>query len=218
MIGVYGGTFNPVHYGHLRTALEVRELFELTQLNLIPCRLPPHRNQPEVEPEQRMQMLELAIAGVPEFRADRCELDRSGPSYMVDTLRSLREENASASLLMFVGSDAFAGLERWQRWQALFDYAHVVVMTRPGYALPAMGEFLCNRICRDKTLLRTRKSGLLYFQPVTALDIAATAIRALIASGRNPKFLLPDNVIAYIRQQGLYLSSNQDSECKQKNY
>jgi len=207
-IGIYGGTFNPVHYGHLRTALEVKELFELEQLRLIPCRLPPHRDQPDVDGEMRLAMLQLAIADTSGLLADRRELDREGPSYMVDTLTSLRTENPDKGLMLFIGADAFAGLERWHQWRKLFDYAHVVVMTRPACPMPAMSDFLRGRLCDDLDQLLKQTAGNLYFQAVTALDISATQIRRLILAGRNPRFLLPDPVIAYIRQHQLYLSSN----------
>lgn len=218
MIGVYGGTFNPVHYGHLRTALEVCEHFALDGLRLIPCRLPPHRQHPEVSAELRLRMLEIAAADTPEFVVDRRELDRDGPSYMVDTLLSLRAEFADRSLVLFIGADAFAGLERWHRWQDLFEYAHLVVMTRPGYSMPVLANILQRRLARDGAELRAQPAGLLMFQPVTALAISATEIRGLVAAGRNPKFLLPESVIDFIRQHRLYVTSNQDIECKQKFY
>lgn len=210
MIGVYGGTFNPVHYGHLRTAMEVCEYFALDCLRLIPCRLPPHRQHPEVSAELRLRMLEIAVADTPEFVVDRRELDRDGPSYMVDTLHSLRADFADLPLVLFLGADAFAGLERWHRWQDLFEYAHLVVMTRPGYGMPALADFFQRRLTRDRVELRVQPAGLLLFQPVTALAISATEIRGLVAAGRNPKFLLPDSVIAFIRQHRLYVTSNQD--------
>ncbi len=205
MIGIYGGTFNPVHYGHLRTALEVKELFDLEQLRLIPCRLPPHRHEPDVGGEMRLAMLNLAIEDAPGLVSDRRELDREGPSYMVDTLASLQAENQDEALILFIGADAFAGLEHWHLWQRLFDYAHVVVMTRPACQMPVISDFLRERLCEDRRQLQQKKSGRLFFQAVTALDISATAIREMIASGRDPKFLLPDAVLAYIRQHQLYL-------------
>lgn len=205
MIGVYGGTFNPVHFGHLRTALEVKELFNLDQLRLIPCRLPAHRDEPEAPAELRLQMLEAAIADTPGFYVDRRELERSGPSYMVDTLQSLRAElDRDTPLLLFIGADAFAGLERWHEWQRLFDFAHVVVMTRPGFVSDVLPTFLQQRLAKQPEQLHRRASGCLYFQEVTALAISATAIRQLLAAGRSPQFLLPDRVIALIRRHQLY--------------
>ena len=217
MIGVYGGTFNPVHFAHLRTALEVKELFALEQIRLIPCRMPAHRDEPDVNPEMRLAMLQMATADVPEFVVDRRELDRGGPSYMVDTLHSLRAEYPHSSLILFIGADAFAGLERWHQWQHLFDYAHVVVMTRPGFVLPECSTFLRQRLSADQNDLQHQSAGRLFFQTVTALDISATEIRTLIRRGRDPRFLLPDSVLAYIRQHQLYLTPGQDSECKQNN-
>jgi nicotinate-nucleotide adenylyltransferase len=210
MIGIYGGTFNPVHFGHLRTALEVGELFQLGQLRLIPCRLPPHREQPDVDGELRLQMLQLAVADTPQLQVDRRELDRDGPSYMVDTLQSLTTEYPASGLMLLIGTDAFAGLERWHRWQHLFDFAHIVVMTRPGYQMPQLSRFLQQRLAEDRNQLTETAAGLLYFQAVTALDISATAVRDLIAAGCNPKFLLPDAVIDFIHQHQLYLPPTQD--------
>lgn len=218
MIGIYGGTFNPVHFGHLRTALEVGELFQLDALRLIPCRLPPHRQLPQVDGELRWQMLQRAVADTPALTPDRRELDRDGPSYMIDTLQSLAQENPAHGLLLFIGTDAFAGLEHWHRWHSLFEFAHIVVMTRPGYQMPALSTFLQQRLCHEHTALRQQKAGNLLFQPVTALEISSTAIRDIIAAGRNPKFLLPDAVIDFIHQHQLYLSSTQDCECKQNNF
>ncbi len=206
-IGVYGGTFNPVHYGHLRTALEVGEHFNLDQLRMIPCHLPAHRPAPDVAGDMRMAMLQLALVDTPGLQADGRELDRGGASYMVETLQSLLEEHPGATLLLFVGLDAFAGLESWYQWQRLFEFAHVVVMTRPACELPALSEFFRLRCCEDKRQLLKSRAGQLYFQSVTALDISATLIRELIAAGRNPQFLLPDAVIRYIRLHHLYFAS-----------
>jgi len=204
MIGVYGGTFNPIHYGHLRTALEVKVLFNLDQLRLIPCRKPPHREQPEVSGQMRLEMLQLAIKGVAGFIADSRELDRQGPSYMVDTLRSLRQEMPEQSIILFIGADAFLGLEKWYCWQQLFDFAHLVVMTRPGFSLSPESEFLRQRLVNQREMLAAKSAGYLLFQAVTPLDISATQIRQIIATDGNPQFLLPDAVLAFIRQHQLY--------------
>ena len=205
MIGIYGGTFNPVHHGHLRTALEVKELFNLEQLRLIPCRMPPHRDEPDVSGEMRMQMLKLAIAGTPGLQIDRRELEREGASYMVDTLQSLSEElGGDKALALFIGSDAFAGLESWHQWRRLFHYAHIVVMTRPGFSRQQLPDFFSRRLVDNRELLQTRSNGCLFFQAVTLLDISATQIRRIIAAGGNPQFLLPESVLAFIRQNKLY--------------
>ncbi|MDT8406051.1 MAG: nicotinate-nucleotide adenylyltransferase [Methylococcales bacterium] len=204
MIGVYGGTFDPVHFGHLRTALEVFQDFCLEELKLIPCRLPAHRDQPGASAEHRCAMLTLAITDCSGLAVDRRELERDGPSYMVDTLASIRAEIGDQPLALFIGGDAFLSLTYWHRWRALFDYAHIIVMTRPGYSEPELNHFFYSRRCTDVQRLTTQPSGQLCFHPVTALDISASKIREAIAKGQNPKFLTADKVLAYIDEQALY--------------
>jgi nicotinate-nucleotide adenylyltransferase len=220
MIGIYGGTFNPVHYGHLRTALEVKELFNLEQLRLIPCHIPAHRDEPDVSAEMRLQMLQLAIADAKGLQIDRRELDRQGPSYMVDTLQSLRQElGAELSLVLFIGADAFAGLPRWHQYRRLFDYAHIVVMTRPGFSLPPLADEFQQRLLSDAADLQNRPAGGLFFQTVTLLDISATQIREIVATGHNPQFLLPASVLAFIYQHQLYRATplTTGNKCKVTN-
>lgn len=204
MIGIFGGTFDPVHYGHLRSALEVKELFGLDEVRLIPCKLPPHRDQPGATPIMRLDMLQIAIHDQPGLVVDSRELDREGPSYMVDTLKSMREDFPKQPLLLFIGSDAFEKLRSWYRWQQLFDFAHIVVLTRPGYALAEVDEFFSARLTADQSELSSTLVGRVFFQPVTQLDISATAIREMIARKQSPRFLLPDGVIKYIHQNRLY--------------
>ena len=204
MIGIFGGTFDPIHYGHLRSALEVKEIFGLTEIRLIPSAQPPHREQPAATAQKRLQMLELAIKNQPGLIIDTRELNRQGASYMVDTLKSLRQEFKDEPLLLFIGSDAFNNLKTWHQWQHLFDLAHIVVMTRPGFKRQTLDEFFKARLADDITELAHNAAGKLYFQQVSQLDISATAIRNMIAEQQNPGFLLPDTVIAYIRQHRLY--------------
>ncbi len=204
MIGIFGGTFDPIHYGHLRSALEVKEIFGLTEVRLIPSAQPPHREQPAATALMRLQMLELAVKNQPGLIIDTRELNRNGVSYMVDTLKSLRKEFKDEPLLLFVGSDAFNHLKTWYQWQHLFDFAHIVVMTRPGFNILNLDEFFKARLANEITELAHNLEGKLYFQQVTQLDISATAIRDMIMEQRNPGFLLPDTVIAYIRQHKLY--------------
>ena len=209
MIGIFGGTFNPVHYGHLRSALEVKDVFGLEEVRLIPCANPPHREQPAVTAKQRMQMLGLAIKNQPGLKIDTRELDRSRlsdqtPSYMVDTLKSLRLELKDQPLLLCIGSDAFNYLTGWHQWQHLFDYAHVVVLTRPGFEAQKLDDFFKARLANAIKELAQQSAGKLFLSQVTQLDISATAIRNMIANKQNPGFLLPDAVIEYIKQHQLY--------------
>lgn len=204
MIGIYGGTFDPVHFGHLRTALEVKEIFALDEIRLIPCYLPPHRESPLATAPIRLRMLELALEGRQGMIIDTREIDRGGSSFMVDTLASVRSEMDDRPLLLFVGADAFKGLTAWYQWRRLFDYAHLVVMTRPGFDATMNDDYLTACITQDIESLRNQPSGRLYFQDVTRLEISATAIRKIVAEGRDPGFLLPESVIQYIHQNQLY--------------
>lgn len=204
MIGIFGGTFDPVHYGHLRSALEVKEIFRLDEVRLIPSAQPPHRQAPQASVAMRLEMLKLAVQNQPGFIVDTREIDRAGASYMVVTLESLRHDFPGQSLLLFIGSDAFNQLTSWYEWQRLFDFAHVVVLTRPGFSTIQLDDFFIDRQAVSKQELLEHLAGKLYFQAITQLDISATAIRTIIARQRNPVFLLPDAVIAYIKQNRLY--------------
>jgi nicotinate-nucleotide adenylyltransferase len=206
-IGIFGGTFDPVHFGHLRPVLEVLEELQLAEIRLIPCHIPPHRASPKVSADHRLDLLQAAIAGVPGLVADERELRRSGPSYTVDTLASLRGEFPHASLCLILGMDSFLGLPRWHRWQELARLAHLVVLDRPGNVRPVEGElaeWLAERRVDSPARLGTTSAGAVYFHPVTQLDISATKIRRLIADGRPPRFLMPEAVWQRIAAQGLY--------------
>jgi nicotinate-nucleotide adenylyltransferase len=205
MIGILGGTFDPIHYGHLRSALEVKEIFDLKEIRLIPSGQPPHREQPAANPQMRLQMLELAIKNHPGFVADNRELRRTGPSYMVDTLKSLREEFPETPLLLFIGTDAFNQLKTWYQWPLISTFAHIIVMIRPGFNPHQQDDSFIKLLTINPTELAHTPAGKIYFHQVSQLDISATAIRNMIAKHQNPGFLLPDTVIAYIRQHKLYL-------------
>ena len=204
MIGIYGGTFNPVHYGHLRTALEIKNLLGLSELRLVPCRLPPHKDEPDVSAEQRFKMLQLAVSRCSGMLADPCELEREGPSYMVDTLAQLKQKLPSETLILIMGMDAFHGLESWSRWQHLFELAHIVVMTRPGFNIKGIAAPLATRLLTSFEQLSQQSAGGLWFQEVTQLNISATQIRGLLANRGDVRFLMPEQVLDFIEQHGLY--------------
>lgn len=204
MIGIFGGTFDPVHYGHLRAALEVKEIFRLDEIRLIPSAKPPHRPAPKVSPAMRLEMLKLAVAIQPGFIVDKREIDRAGDSYMLMTLESLRQDFPDKPLLLFIGSDAFNRLDTWYRWRQLFDLAHVVVLTRPGYLIGKLDDFYASRQASKPVQLIEQLAGKLYFQTITQLDISATAIRTMIAQNNSPRFLLPEAVLTYIYKHQLY--------------
>ncbi len=204
MIGIYGGTFDPVHFGHLRTALEIKEIFSLDEVRLIPCAQPAHREIPLTSPQRRLKMLGLAVQDHQGLVIDKRELDRTGFSYMIDTLKSLRNENTSHPLLLIIGTDAFQDLESWHQWQNLFDYAHIIVITRPTYQQQELSNLLTSKLTKNKDKLKSEISGYLFFQSVTQLDISASMIRDIIKEGLNPAFLLPNPVIEYIKTNQLY--------------
>ncbi len=212
LVGMFGGTFDPVHNAHLRVALDVVEQGGLDRLHLIPCRVPPHRGDPDVTAQQRLAMLERAAAGEPRFHVDDRELRRDGPSYTVDTLRSLRTEDPDAHLLLLIGTDSFLSLPRWDRWQGLTDYAHLVVMERPeaNTPMPAqLKDWLAGRETPDWATLHRERAGRVLFQAVTPMAVSATDIRQRLRDGRSPRYLLPDAVWDYIRDNGLYGAGRQ---------
>ena len=210
MIGIYGGTFDPVHYGHLRTALEVKEAVGLTEVRFVPCRAPPHRDSPGASPEQRLQMLQAALTDAESgFGIDTRELARPGPSYMVETLLSIRAEIGAEPLSLIIGLDALQGLHRWHRWRELFDLAHILVMRRPGSAPPLADELAMALDPRRSELpdpLRATSAGYVYFVEVTQLDISATRIRSAVAMGLSPRYLTADAVLYLIDRLQLYRS------------
>ena len=213
-VGLFGGTFDPVHFGHLRSALELKEQLGLESVYLLPCHIPPHRGEPHASAEQRRTMLELAIAGEPELLLDGRELERPGPSYMVETLQLLRRQHGvSRPLCLIIGADAFLGLPNWYHWQELVQLAHIVVAHRPGWLLDEavleapLRELLHQHRLFEAQQLGDSPAGGVLFQAVTQLAISASEIRQRIADGGSANYLLPQPVWDYIRQQNLYYRS-----------
>lgn len=206
MIGIFGGTFDPVHYGHLRAALEAKEIFDLDEMRLIPSAQPPHRNAPEVPAAMRLAMLKLAVEGQPGFIADSREIERPGASYMAITLESLRREFPDRPLILFIGGDAFEKLTSWYAWQTLFGLGHLVVLTRPFCGASPLDAFFTEKLVSDPALLRESLAGYLYFQDITQLDISATKIRSMFVQGKSPRYLMPESVIDFIHEHRLYRS------------
>lgn len=208
-IALFGGTFDPVHYAHLRCADEAREKLGLETLYLLPAGHPPHRALPQAGNRQRLEMLRLALPEFPHLRIDTRELERDGPSYMVDTLQELRAESPSGPVLLVVGQDTANHLQSWHRWQGLFELAHIVILTRPGATLEYRSELarqIQQRMVTDvQTLLQSKAGGVLNLQ-VTAINICATTIKSMLRLGRLPRAMLPGPVLDYINDQGLYLS------------
>jgi nicotinate-nucleotide adenylyltransferase len=205
--GVLGGTFDPVHFGHLRAAVEAAERLELDDLRLLPAGVPPHRAQPVASATQRIAMLRLAISNCAALQVDDREVRRPGSSFMVDTLASIRSEIGNSPLLLLVGQDAANELDTWHRWRDLFDLAHLVVMRRPDAHFSCRAELsdqIERRRIKGPTRLRQAASGFVLSLEVTQLDISSTLIRESFGAGRSPRFLMPDEVIDYVRRQHLY--------------
>ncbi len=206
-IGIFGGTFDPIHYGHLRTAFELLQSLRLSEVRFIPAGDPPHRNAPQAKARDRFDMVEAAVTDQPGFVADDRELLREGPSYTIDTLRALRKEFPRESLGLILGMDAFLGLPAWHRWEEILDYGHIVVAHRPGWKSPDMGplgQLLDERGTLRVDDLHRSTHGRIHVHAVTQLEIASTEIRDLIEAGRDPRFLLPDTVRQVIAQSRCY--------------
>jgi len=206
-IGIAGGSFDPVHNGHLRMALELGSVCGLAEVRLVPSARPPHRDGPQAAADVRLKMLEAAVSGCPGLAVDRRELERGGPSYTVDTLTSLQAELPGRSLCLLLGLDAFLDLPAWHRWERILELAHIVVAQRPGSELPTdgiVGELLAERRISSPAGLAAIAAGCIMVENVTQLEISSSAIRALVAGGGDPRFLVPETVRELIEQTGCY--------------
>jgi len=195
MIGILGGTFDPVHFGHLRPALEVMQQVGLEQVRFLPNSIPPHRETPWLATEQRLELLKTAIDDQRGFVLDERELVREGRSYMVDTLDSLREDFSTQAICLIMGMDAFLGIRQWHQWQRLPDLCHIIATTRPGFSIDEAGipELPFERASNVSDLYQ-RSGGRFLLQSVTQLDISASRIRELLTNGQSARYLLPDEV------------------------
>ncbi len=212
-IGVLGGTFDPVHYGHLRLAQELGELLRLDEVRLVPSGTPPHRGAPDVAGEHRLAMARLAAQGNARLKVEDREVRRAGPAYTFDTLEELRAEaGGTRPLVLLVGADAFLEFATWHRWHEIFGLAHVVVAHRPGFPVGRWSERMPQPLAREYSARLMQQPLAVHLSPaggvvaaaITALDISATAIRDMLRAGRSPRYLLPDSVLDYIQTHRLY--------------
>lgn len=206
-IGVFGGEFDPIHNGHLRTAFELWQELHLTEVRILPTGNPPHRDPPYASADLRLHMVRAAIADQPAFMVDDREVRRSGVSYSVDTLIELRAEFPKRSLCLLLGMDAFLGLPNWHRWREILDLAHVVVATRPGWKAPTMGPLGAVMVDHGTGTIRDlheKTAGRVYIHANTQLEISSTELRQLIIAGRDPRYLVPDSVRQIIRETRCY--------------
>ena len=218
MLALFGGTFDPIHFGHLRAALEIFEHFKCDELRLIPSNHPPHREKPLAHAKARFEMLKRAVKHSP-LTVDDCEIKREGPSYSVDTLRTLRQEYPEYSLNMVLGLDAFLKLPTWHEWEKLIELANIIVMHRAGWEIPQSGmiaELLEKQSLSNTEELRNFTAGKIVSHRITMLEISGTHIRTLLKAGSSVQFLLPETVLEYIQQQGLYQDDASQSFLKQE--
>lgn len=215
MIGVFGGTFDPVHLGHLRPALEVVEALDLERIHLVPLSVAVHRPQPVASVDLRLRMLAAAVEGLPQFVIDERELRRDGGSYTLDTLRSIRAEVAAdARLCLLVGSDAFSGFASWRAPEEILRLAHVVVMRRPGEQLrldsPGLGELVERHWASSADELRIFPTGRIWLKDLTQLDVSSSDIRERLAGGRSVRWLVPEAVLEILQREQPYVEAGAD--------
>jgi nicotinate-nucleotide adenylyltransferase len=206
-IGLFGGTFDPIHCGHLRTAFELWQELQLAEVRFLPTGNPPHREHLYADAQLRLRMVRAAVADQPSFVVDDREVRRTGVSYSVDTLAELRAEHPQASLCLLLGMDAFLGLPGWHRWRELLSLGHIVVAHRPGWRAPTtgpLGELMVDHGTGSVRELHGRAAGCVYVHAVTQLEISSTDLRALIVAGRDPRYLVPDPVRQIILETRCY--------------
>ncbi|HEU5467929.1 MAG TPA: nicotinate-nucleotide adenylyltransferase [Steroidobacteraceae bacterium] len=214
-VGVFGGMFDPIHYGHLRAAHELRELIGLESVAFVPAGDPPHRAAPLADAVTRLEMVKAAVGGDPGFFVDDRELRRSGPSYTILTLEEMRAERGAQPIVMILGMDAFAGIDRWHRAAGIVELAHIVVARRPAAPLPQDGlaaRLLVARRCDDPSQLAKSPAGLVHVGANTQLDVSSSAVRAVIAAGRDPRYLMPEAARRIILARGSYARPGDQKE------
>jgi nicotinate-nucleotide adenylyltransferase len=212
-LGLFGGTFDPIHFGHLRTAFELVDVLGLERVAFIPAGDPPHRAPPAANAALRLAMVEAAVGDEARFCVDDREIRRAGRSYTVLTLEELRRERGPQPLVLIVGMDAFAGLPTWHRWGELLSLAHIVVAHRPGAVLPVAGElvpWLARHGTRDPADLGRAPAGRVFVHAGTQLDIASTEVREVLNSGGDPRYLMPEAVRRMILDTGVYARPRED--------
>ena len=214
LVGIFGGTFDPIHYGHLRIAEEIVETVGLQKMYFVPAGIPRLRHSPVASPQHRVEIVRLAIQKNPDFVLDEREIYRDSVSYSIDTAREFKQEfGEEVRLCLVLGADAFIKLSEWNNWKELFNLCHFIVSTRPGYTLTLIKELLSKELreeCSQRWVsntesLKKNASGLIFIASTTMLDISATTIRAHIAVGRSVRHLVPSVTVNYISENKLYL-------------
>lgn len=204
-IGLFGGTFDPVHFGHLRPAVEIAELYSLDTLFVMPSHRPAHRGPTGASSRQRIAMLTMAVENVPRLVVDTREALRDEPTYTFDTLSDIVQEQPNATILFFLGMDSFAAFDSWKNWEGILGLANLVVIDRPGAVHSTFSRRLLDRQRSARgTKIVNGRSGVVQTCEVTQLAISATDVRRRIANHLSVRFLLPDAVSEYISSNNLY--------------
>jgi nicotinate-nucleotide adenylyltransferase len=210
IIGLFGGTFNPIHHGHIALAQSVADTLHCSQIRFIPAAIPPHKAIPAVTALHRANMVQLAIEDHPDFILDTCELDRQGPSYTIETLHLLRHRLPEKSLCLIMGQDSYLQLTSWHRWQELLDYCHLLIVHRADIAhslqLHSAHQHKLVDIAQAAAQFAVQTHGLITYLPVTPPDVSSTRIRADLAQGHAHIAGMPEKVLHYIKENHLYLS------------
>ncbi|MDA7746209.1 nicotinate-nucleotide adenylyltransferase [Psychromonas sp.] len=206
-IGFLGGTFDPIHFGHLRPALEIQQALNLQALYLMPNYIAPHKSTSLATTAQRIDMVKLAIQETPNLQIDTRELHRETPSYTIDTLKLLREQHPNTPICFIMGMDSLIQFDTWYQYQDILTYCHLVISHRPGWA-PTFNEIVSSLLTQhqidDPALLHQQLAGKIYFQSTSQLDISSSSIRALLSENKSINFLTPSAVCAYINQHQCY--------------
>lgn len=207
-IGILGGTFDPIHHGHLRLALEACEKLGLDQVRLVPLNIPPHRSKPVASADHRVAMIKLAITDQPRLCIDECELERNDVSYTIETVRSLRRDHETTPLCLIVGHDAFNKIDTWHQWESLLDYVHIIVANRPGESIDdapeQVLEWTQKHFTKNLSDINNKPNGFIYFIEIPMLDISSSQIREILKNNQSVDELLPLNTLSYIKSHNLY--------------
>ncbi|CAM4444161.1 MAG: putative nicotinate-nucleotide adenylyltransferase [Legionella sp.] len=207
-IAIFGGTFDPIHNGHLQTSLSIQSSVKFDSYFFLPCKVPTIKPAAFASNEQRIKMIELAIKAYPQFKLDLREIQRDTPSYMVETLQSFRRDYPSASITLIIGYDAFISLPKWHQWEKLITLANILVINRNKFVqhqIPElMQQFLVNYQCKKKEVLLNSKASAVFMFDAGHYEISSTMIREEIKHGRDVGFEIPKEVYRYIKNEGLY--------------
>ena len=207
MIGIFGGSFDPIHHGHLRAALEAYQRLQLAEIHFVPCFKHAFTKSLQANASQRLQMVKLAIAGQPGFLVDNREIKQQQISYMSDTVKTMKQDNPQQKLALIIGVDAFLELPQWQHWQRLLNYTSIIVLHRPGYLIPndsLINQYLAENHCKDKENFIEQKINSIFLLSIPMLEISSTYIRQQIKNKQNLQYLLPNTVNNYIIQEKIY--------------